>query len=151
MSESLRDLYTNEKFLKGGKTLIIYQHQLNSIVKLWSDYRLCSFVKNIFYSKRTLLSSLTAVGETEPRTVHEVYSNGLALPTAFVKYNNSHYSSDFDTSLHITNISFSDAGTYSCSLETDIKSFELFVIGTCKFSFIHIILSLCHWIWMYVF
>ena len=101
----------------------------------------------IFYSKRTLLSSLTGVGETEPRTVHEVYSNGLALPAASVKYNNSHYTSDFDTSLHITNISFSDAGTYSCSLETDIKSFELYVIG--KFSFIHIILSLCHWIWMY--
>ncbi|XP_061183604.1 fibroblast growth factor receptor homolog 1-like [Saccostrea echinata] len=75
-----------------------------------------------------LVWNFTGVGETEPRTIHEVYSNGLALPTSSVKYNNTHYQSDFDTSLHILNITFSDAGTYSCSLNNENKAFELYVI-----------------------
>lgn len=72
---------------------------------------------------------ITGVGDTKPKPIHEVYSNGFALPQASIKYNNSHYSSDFDTTLYISNISFSDAGTYSCSIRTDSKSFELYVIG----------------------
>lgn len=72
--------------------------------------------------------SFTGVGDTKPKPIHEVYSNGFALPQASIKYNNSHYSSDFDTTLYISNISFSDAGTYSCSIGTDSKSFELYVI-----------------------
>lgn len=72
---------------------------------------------------------ITGVGDTKPKPIHEVYSNGFALPQASIKYNDSHYSSDFDTTLYISNISFSDAGTYSCSIRTDSKSFELYVIG----------------------
>lgn len=87
---------------------VIFNHQVN----IWSTVFL-----------------ITGVGDTKPKPIHEVYSNGLALPQASIKYNDSHYSSNFDTTLYISNISFSDAGTYSCSIKSDSKSFELYVIG----------------------
>lgn len=96
------------QWIKHHRGKVIFNHQVN----IWSTVFL-----------------IAGVGDTKPKPVHEVYSNGLALPQVSSKYNDSHYSSDFDTTLYISNVSFSDAGTYSCSIRTDSKSFELYVIG----------------------
>ncbi|XP_056012377.1 fibroblast growth factor receptor 3-like isoform X3 [Ostrea edulis] len=103
-----QDVSLSCKLLKDGK-VVINLHQVGE------PYR--------------LVWNFTGIGESLPRTIHEVYSNGLALPASSTKFNNSRYKTDFDTTLHVTNISFSDAGTYTCTLNNiNSKSFELYVI-----------------------